>query len=126
MIGAARKRQRRSLVTILALEQSAKAGTAQIVFIGIGLLAGRVKLTAKDKQVGGDHYKNLKIQPVEYIMANNLNYCEGNVIKYVTRYKQKGGIIDLEKAKHYIDLLIQEVQDGIELEADSGNATQDE
>ena len=83
-------------------------------------------MTAKDKQVGGDHYKNLKIQPVEYIMANNLNYCEGNVIKYVTRYKQKGGIIDLEKAKHYIDLLIQEVQDGTELEADSGNATQDE
>ena len=84
-------------------------------------------MTAKDKQVGGDHYKNLKIQPVEYIMANNLNYCEGNVIKYVTRYKQKGGIIDLEKAKHYIDLLIeQEAQDGTELEADSGNATQDE
>ena len=83
-------------------------------------------MKAKDKQVGGDHYKNLKIQPVEYIMANNLNYCEGNVIKYVTRYKQKGGIIDLEKAKHYIDLLIQEVQDGTELEADSGNATQDE
>jgi len=83
-------------------------------------------LAAKDKQVGGHHYKNLKIQPVEYIMANNLNYCEGNVIKYVTRYKQKGGIMDLEKAKHYIDLLIQEVQDGTELEADSGNATQNE
>ena len=90
-------------------------------------------MAAKDNQVGGDHYKNLKIQPVEYIMANGLNYCEGNVIKYVTRYKkckmdkQKGGIIDLEKAKHYIDLLIeQEAQDGTELEADSGNATQDE
>ena len=83
-------------------------------------------MAAKDKQVGGHHYKNLKIQPVEYIMANNLNYCEGNVIKYVTRYKQKGGIMDLEKAKHYIDLLIQEVQDGTELEADSGNATQNE
>lgn len=91
-------------------------------------------MKAKDKQVGGDHYKNLKIQPVEYIMANNLNYCVGNVIKYVTRYKQKGainkqkgGIIDLEKAKHYIDLLIeQEAQDGTELEADSRNATQDE
>lgn len=81
-------------------------------------------MSAKDKQVGGSHYKNLKIQPVEYIMANGLNYCEGNVIKYVTRYKQKGGIIDLEKAKHYIDLLIQEVQDGTELEADSRNATQ--
>lgn len=124
MTGAARKRRRRSSVTIRALEQSAKAGTAQIVFIGIGRLEGRVKLAAKDNQVGGDHYKNLKIQPVEYIMANGLNYCEGNVIKYVTRYKQKGGIIDLEKAKHYIDLLIeQEAQDGTELEADSGNAT---
>ena len=83
-------------------------------------------MSAKDNQVGGDHYKNLKIQPIEYIMANSLNYCEGNVIKYVTRYKQKGGIIDLEKAKHYIDLLIEkEAQDGTELEANSGNATQD-
>lgn len=81
-------------------------------------------MSAKDSQVGGNHYKNLKIQPIEYIMANGLNYCEGNVIKYVTRYKQKGGIIDLEKAKHYIDLLIeQEAQDGTELETDSGNAT---
>jgi hypothetical protein len=83
-------------------------------------------VSAKDNQVGGDHYKHLKIQPIEYIMANNLNYCAGNVIKYVTRYRQKGGIIDLEKAKHYIELLIeQEAQDGIELEACSRNATQD-
>ena len=59
-------------------------------------------------QVGGDHYKSLKIQPVEYIHANNIGYFEGNVIKYVTRWRSKGGIADLEKAKHYIDLLIEQ------------------
>ena len=58
-------------------------------------------------QVGGDHYKNKPIQPVEYIVKNNIGFCEGNVIKYVTRWKSKNGIDDLKKAKHYIDLLIQ-------------------
>ena len=58
-------------------------------------------------QIGGNHYKNLKIQPIEYIMANNLNYCQGNAIKYLTRYKDKNGLEDLKKAKHYIDILIQ-------------------
>lgn len=57
-------------------------------------------------QVGGEHYSDLKIQPIEYIYANNLNYFEGNVIKYITRWRKKGGISDLNKAKHYIDLLI--------------------
>lgn len=60
-----------------------------------------------DAQIGGNHYKNLKIQPIEYIMANNLNYCQGNAIKYLTRYKDKNGLEDLKKAKHYIDILIQ-------------------
>lgn len=58
-------------------------------------------------QVGGAHYKNLKIQPIEYIHANNIPFPEGNVIKYVTRWRDKNGIKDLEKAKHYIDLLIE-------------------
>ena len=57
-------------------------------------------------QVGGNHYKDLAIQPVEYIHANNIGYMEGNVIKYVSRWKAKNGIKDLEKAKHYIELLI--------------------
>lgn len=57
-------------------------------------------------QVGGNHYKDLKIQPVEYIHANNIGYMEGNVIKYVSRWRAKNGIKDLEKAKHYIELLI--------------------
>jgi hypothetical protein len=58
-------------------------------------------------QVGGNHYKELPIQPVEYVYKNGLGYFEGNVIKYVTRWRSKGGIPDLEKAKHYIEMLIQ-------------------
>jgi len=62
---------------------------------------------ALDKQVAGDHYKSLAIQPVEFIHANGIGYFEGNVIKYVSRWRQKNGIADLEKAKHYIELLIE-------------------
>lgn len=57
-------------------------------------------------QVSGDHYKKLRIQPVEYIHANGIGFCEGAVIKYVSRWRDKGGIKDLEKARHFIDLLI--------------------
>ena len=62
---------------------------------------------ALEVQVGGDHYKSLRVQPVEYIHANGIGYFEGNVIKYVSRWRSKNGIKDLEKARHYIDLLIQ-------------------
>ena len=64
------------------------------------------KNNSLDVQVGGNHYKQMVIQPIEYTMANNLNFCQGNIIKYVSRYKAKSGKADLEKAKHYIDLLI--------------------
>ena len=64
-------------------------------------------MKALKQQVGGDHYSKLAIQPVEYINKNNLTYLQGNVIKYVTRYKDKNGVEDLQKAKHYIDLLIE-------------------
>lgn len=57
-------------------------------------------------QVGGNHYKGLPIQPVQYIFENGIGYFEGNVIKYVSRWRSKGGIADLEKAKHYIEMLI--------------------
>ena len=60
-----------------------------------------------DKQVHGNHYKDLPIQPVEYIHANAMGYLEGNVVKYVSRWRKKNGIADLEKAKHYIELLIE-------------------
>lgn len=69
-------------------------------------------MSALDEQVAGDHYKALQIQPVEYIHANGIGYFEGNVIKYVTRWKSKGGVADLQKARHYLDLLIElETQD---------------
>ena len=64
-------------------------------------------MKALKQQVGGDHYSKLAIQPVEYINANKLTYLQGNVIKYVTRYKDKNGLQDLQKAKHYIDMLIE-------------------
>ena len=57
-------------------------------------------------QVGGSHYQS-KIQPVDYVEANGLGFKEGNVVKYVTRWKSKGGVEDLRKARHYIDLLIE-------------------
>ena len=64
-------------------------------------------MTALNIQVSGDHYKKQAIQPVQYIHANGIGFFEGNVIKYVTRWRDKGGIADLEKAKHYIDMLIE-------------------
>lgn len=63
--------------------------------------------TPLDVQVGGDHYKKLKIQPMEYNHANGIPFAEGSVIKYVTRWRDKGGIKDLEKAKHFIEMLIE-------------------
>ncbi len=66
-----------------------------------------VKRTAMHSQVGGDHYKLMAIQPTEYIIANGIGFCEGNVIKYGSRWKHKGGVEDLRKALHYIEMLIE-------------------
>lgn len=63
-------------------------------------------MSANDKQVDGQHYQK-PIQPWDYITLNRLGYLEGNIIKYVTRYKEKNGMRDLEKAKHYLDKLIE-------------------
>jgi chromatin remodeling complex protein RSC6 len=65
------------------------------------------KQSALDVQEGGGHYKSMKIQPVEYITANNLSFTEGSIIKYVSRHKSKNGVEDLKKARHFIDLLIE-------------------
>lgn len=62
---------------------------------------------ASSKQVGGDHYRSLAIQPSEFIHRNGIGFIAGNVIKYVVRYKNKNGLEDLKKARHYIDLLIE-------------------
>lgn len=59
------------------------------------------------RQVGGDHYKGKTVQPWDFIAANGLGFFEGNVVKYVTRWKDKGGPEDLQKARHYLDKLIE-------------------
>ena len=65
------------------------------------------KTKATDKQVGGDHYKDCVIQPVDYILKNNLDFLEGNVIKYITRHKTKNGIEDIRKVIHYAELILE-------------------
>ena len=64
-------------------------------------------MSALETQIGGNHYKKLLIQPVEYCHKNGLGFCESSVIKYVTRWREKNGIADLEKAKHFLELLIE-------------------
>ena len=64
-------------------------------------------MSSYDTQVGGDHYKDMKIQPSEFINKNKMQFAEGNAIKYICRHQKKGGKQDLEKAKHYIDMIIE-------------------
>jgi hypothetical protein len=61
-------------------------------------------------QTSPKHYQT-KIQPIDFIQANNLNFCEGNIIKYITRYKEKNGKEDLLKARQYLDYLIKNYED---------------
>ena len=56
------------------------------------------------------HYAKCAIEPLEYITKNNLGFCEGNIVKYVTRWKNKNGVEDLEKAKYYLERLIHDSQ----------------
>lgn len=72
-------------------------------------------MTSLNKQVGGSHYK-LKIQPIEFIVKNNIPYIEGNVIKYVVRWKNKNGVDDLKKAIHYLELLIDLSESSVSVE----------
>ncbi len=63
--------------------------------------------TALDTQVGGGHYKDLKLQPVEYCQLNELNHCESSIIKYATRHRDKGGAEDIKKIIHYAQLILE-------------------
>lgn len=63
--------------------------------------------SAFESQEGGDHYKHLSIQPVEFCQRNNLDYCEANVVKYVCRHHNKDGAADIRKAIHYLELLLE-------------------
>lgn len=64
-----------------------------------------MKENALDVQVGGDHYKKWNIQPADFCFANNIPFLEGNVVKYTVRHRDKGGLEDLRKAKHYLELI---------------------
>lgn len=67
----------------------------------------KTSVNAFDKQCAGNHYKSMKIQPMEFALANNLNYGQANAIKYICRYEHKNGLEDLRKAIHCIELLIE-------------------
>lgn len=73
--------------------------------------------SANAHQVGGDHYKKTAIEPWDYIVANGMGFLDGSVIKYVTRFRDKDGIKDLEKARHFIDKLIEVEKARLEKEA---------
>lgn len=64
-------------------------------------------MSANDTQVGGVHYKDKSIQVWDFIAKNNLGFFEGNIVKYISRWKDKGGVEDLRKAKHYLEKLIE-------------------
>ena len=64
-------------------------------------------MSTYDKQIGGTHYRKMKIQPSKFVIENKLLFPEGNVIKYICRHPYKGGKEDLEKAKYFIDMIIE-------------------
>ena len=64
-------------------------------------------MSVYDKQIGGIHYRKMRIQPSEFANKNNLPFAEGNAIKYICRHKYKGGKEDLQKAIHYIEMIIE-------------------
>ena len=75
-------------------------------------------MSSKDKQVGGGHYKDMPIQPIDFILKNGLGFCEGNVIKYISRHKAKNGPEDVRKAIHYCEMLLETYDDENNAETD--------
>lgn len=71
-------------------------------------------MKSTDYQVAGDHYKKLKMQPIEYIMANQLEFAEGCIVKYISRWRERGGIDDLRKIKQYCDFIIESELDKLD------------
>lgn len=79
-------------------------------------------MVANNNQIGGDHYK-AKIQVWDFILANDLGYLEGNIIKYITRYRKKNGVMDLGKALHYLEKLIEVENDRLQRTLDPKGQT---
>ena len=92
----------RVLRTLKTLAEVYETGVANDIVV--------IPPSALNIQVAGSHYKHRKIQPIEYCEANRLGACESAIIKYITRWREKGGMKDLEKLKHYVDLLIETEQ----------------
>ena len=108
---------RKHEIDLIELVEDPDAGD----FTGVSAKSGldpadrRVEQSALAIQVGGTHYKDFAIQPVEYIHANKLGFCEGNVVKYITRHAAKNGADDIRKVIHYCQLLL-ELQYGVKKE----------
>jgi hypothetical protein len=82
--------------------------TAQAMVNGQSSCSGAANAPSpKDTQVGGSHYKDMPIQPVEFITKNKIPYCEANIIKYATRHRSKGGAQDVRKIIHYAQLILE-------------------
>lgn len=79
-------------------------------------------MSARDRQIGGLHYKpGSKIQPIDLVLSRSLGMCEGNIIKYLCRWRECAGVVDLLKAKHYLELLIEhEEKNAIAVEDGAG------
>lgn len=93
------KSQREEIARKLAAELDAKAAASPY--------HAPASASAFDAQVGGDHYRKLAIQPAEYAIRNDLGWAEGTAIAYLSRWRDKGGLEDLHKARHVIDMLIE-------------------
>lgn len=78
--------------------------------------AAQRPVTANDKQVGGQHYKKNAVQPWDFITDNDIPFLEGNAIKYISRWRDKGGLEDLRKAQHYLEKIIENEEKRLELE----------
>lgn len=85
----------------------AEGEKCSICLVEAGSNAQQKTESALDVQIGGGHYKSMAIQPMEYSMKNGLDACQHTAIKYISRFRDKGGIEDLKKAKHVIDMLIE-------------------
>ena len=92
--------------TMGMMDEAIKKTVEETDFIKTDLKKEAMKATLK--QVGGNHYKDCKIQPIEFIVGNDLTFCEGNAIKYITRHRRKGeGAKDIEKAIHYLEMILE-------------------
>lgn len=73
---------------------------------------------SRNKQIGGSHYKEMLIQPVDYIVGNGLGFREGCAIKYISRHDKKGGVADLRKAIHFIEMIIEDYENVTRIKED--------